>query len=155
MAITAPHFCSLASLMAASAVATVGSPPAQWYVTDAMPASFRRAASGAEKRSEAPATISAGASAQPSSSVSSLTSAGTRAAVPQPNTTRAAVANSKGATAGEDIASAEARAEASRVLSGAATREGLGAEGTQGARDGGRGNADAGGGHAHRARGAV
>jgi hypothetical protein len=60
-----------------------------------------------------------------------LTSAGTRAAVPQPNTTRAAVANSKGDTAGEDIASAEARAEASRVLSGAAAREGIGAENTR------------------------
>ena len=105
-------------------------PPAQWYVTESTPACGRRAASGAEKRSEAPATISAGASAQPSSSVSSLTSAGTRAAVPQPNTTRAAVANSKGDTAGEDIASTEARAEASRVLSGAAAREG-GAENTR------------------------
>mmetsp|Transcript_1732 Transcript_1732/g.5902 ORF Transcript_1732/g.5902 Transcript_1732/m.5902 type:complete len:271 (+) Transcript_1732:595-1407(+) len=98
IAMTQAHALSTATLIAASAVATVGSPAGWWYTNDSTPASRNEITSGALNRSDTPATINTGLSAHPSSSVSSLTKAGTRALVPQPNTTRAAVANSKGAT---------------------------------------------------------
>ena len=58
MAMTAPHLLDAAMAMAASAVAVVGSPPGQWYTTDAMPSAVSAATRGLENRSDAPVTTS-------------------------------------------------------------------------------------------------